>query len=128
MFKLLKRNKRSLRNIVCCSNSHNPCILKLRFYQKKKAACRLFVHAIATWFEFFREIFKLLKRNKRSLRNIVCCSNSHNPCILKLRFYQKKKAACRLFVHAIATCKVQSCEFELELELAELGHFRQTRT
>ena len=25
-------------------------------------------------FEFIRKIFKLLKRNKRSLRNIVCCS------------------------------------------------------
>jgi len=27
MFKLLKRNKRSLQNIVCCSSGHNPCKL-----------------------------------------------------------------------------------------------------
>ena len=40
----------------------------------------------------------------------------------------KRKAACRLFVHAIATYKVQGCELELELELAELGHFCRTRT
>ena len=40
-------------------------------------------------FEFIRKIFKLLKRNKRSLRNIVCCSSIHNPCKLKLWFYQK---------------------------------------
>ena len=42
------------------------------------------------------QIFKLLKRNKRSLRNIVCSSSSHNLCKLKLRFYQKKN--CMSFV------------------------------
>ena len=47
-------------------------------------------------FEFIRKIFKLLKRNKRSLRNIVCCTSSHNPCKLKLWFYQKK--SCMSFI------------------------------
>ena len=61
-----------------------------------------------------------MKRNKRSLRNIVCCSSSHNSCKLKLWFYQKK-AANRLFVNTIATYKVQGCELEL-------GHFCRTRT
>ena len=41
-------------------------------------------------FEFIRKILKLLKKNIRSLRNVVCCSSSHNPCKLKLWFYQKK--------------------------------------
>ena len=41
-------------------------------------------------FEFIKKICKLLKRNKRSPRNIVCCWSSHNPCKLKLWFYQKK--------------------------------------
>ena len=71
-------------------------------------------------FEFIKKILKLLKRNKRSLRNIVCCSSSHNPCKLKLWFYKRKAAYC-LFVHAIATYEVQGCEFEL-------GHFCRTRT
>ena len=36
---------------------------------------------------------------------------------------KKKAAACRLFVHAIATHKVQGCD----LELAELNHSCRTR-
>jgi len=48
-------------------------------------------------FEFIRKIFKLLKRIKRSLRNIVCCSSSHNACKLKLWFYQKK--SCMNLLH-----------------------------
>ena len=47
-------------------------------------------------FEFIRKIFKLWKRNKRLLRNIVCCSSSHHPCKLKLWFYQKK--SCKSFI------------------------------
>ena len=47
-------------------------------------------------FKFIRKILKLLKRNKRSLRNTVCCSSSHNQCKLKLWFYQKK--SCMLFI------------------------------
>ena len=56
---------------------------------------------IRTWtriklFEFIGKIFKLLKKNKRSVRNIVCCSSSHNPCKLRLWFYQKK--SCMSFI------------------------------